>query len=306
MLPRICAIVVTYKSSQHVYDLLHSLAGQVSYIYVVDNGSDQEIIELLKKFSAEHHDFVSLICNETNVGIASAQNQAIRLALADGFHGVLLMDDDSLPEAGMVQKLLMDWQIQNNSRIGIIAPRLVEQNISAPSRHLTPCHKIGFKRQKVADNDILLNAVTVISSGSIIFSDVFRKIGLMREGFFIDYVDHEFCLRAISSGYQIMVSGNAVLFHRQGNKRNRKMAGLDITTLNYAPLRYYYIFRNRMFFLRLYGKKYPFLVTHDLLACTKDIIRVVFYEDKTLVKLHSMLRGLMDGIMKPVPDNTNI
>ncbi len=297
---RICAVVVTYKTGPQIGALLDALLAQVAHVYIVDNGSDTDIIALLKEYSASNKN-TTLICNATNMGVAVAQNQAIRLAIGAGFDWLLLMDDDSRPQADMVQKMLSAFKQQDDSKIGIIAPRLVEQNISVASRHLVPCCGIGFRRQVVDAGHNLLEAVTVIASGSLVKMEVFQNIGLMREGFFIDYVDHEFCLRARSCGYKIMVVGDAVLNHRQGNKRYENIAGVMLKTLNYNPTRYYYIFRNRMFFLRLYAKGFPFLIIHDGLACSLDIFRIIVREKNKKEKLSAMFRGLKDGITKEIP-----
>lgn len=301
MNPHVCAVIVTYQSTPHIAPLLQELLGQVQHLYIVDNGSDAAMIAFLQAFSAQHPGRITLILNENNYGIATAQNQGIRKALAGGYEWVLLMDDDSVPEAGMVQSMLTQWQKQQDKSIGVIAPCLVEQNIPVVSRYIVPWCHVGFQRKKAAAKTVLRDVAMVIASGSMIHADVFRRIGLMREGFFIDYVDYEFCLRAKTQGIGIMVVGDAVLQHHHGNKQRKKWMGMEVITLNSPALRYYYMFRNRIFFLRLYGVRFPFVVLHELLACTLSLLRLVSVETDKAMKLRALLCGMREGMTQPIP-----
>ncbi len=281
-----------------------ALLEQVQHIYIIDNGSEAHVRDNLRKFTEKNPENTNLTFNNSNLGIAAAQNQGIRQALAQGFDWILLQDDDSLPEANMVRTMLCAWEQKNDLHIGILAPNLHEQNVSVPGRYLTPWHRLGFKRKIIGSGECLLNAVMVIASGSLIRADVFRSAGLMTEGYFIDYVDHEFCLRARIHGYHIMVVGNAVLRHHQGNKRRQSLFGIAITTQNYSPLRYQYIFRNRLFFLRCYGRAFPFLLVHETMAYGWDMLRIMGCESNKMAKLRAAFRGLSDGLTQPIPQAT--
>ncbi len=297
MPPRICAIVVTYNPDSPLADLFAALAAQVERIYVVDNSTRPAIHRTLEQLAAQHRSLY-LIINAENAGLARAQNQGIRQAMKDGFSWVLLMDDDSLPEAHMVERMLATHAAQRDPRIGILAPRIVERNVATPARYLVRAGRLGFRRHLLLPGQQITEAMEVIASGSLIRTNLFTEIGLMAENFFIDGVDHEFCLRARARGYRILVCGDAVLQHSQGNKRLH--FGI-IVTQNHSPLRRYYIFRNRIFVLRLYGTHFPFLLLHEPLACGWDMLRIVFLETDKAAKLKSAIRGVKDGLAQPVP-----
>mgnify|MGYP002888735411 CR=1 FL=1 len=57
---------------------------------------------------------------------------------------------------------------------------------------------------------------TIITSGSIIPVKVLQNVGLMDETLFIDYIDYEWCLRAIHKGYQIYLS-DSKMRHNMGD-----------------------------------------------------------------------------------------
>lgn len=297
--PRIGAVVVTYRCGGRIAQALPAILSQVNGVYLIDNASDAETVEAVKRCAGE---CVRVTLNNENLGLAAAQNQGIRQALQDGCEWVLLLDDDSVPANDMVPQMLAAWEKARDARIGIVAARIVEQNVQAPSRYLTPCwHGFGFIRKKIGAGEISAKAAVVIASGSLVRADVFRQAGFMAEKFFIDYIDYEFCLRARHSGFSILIAGDAVLHHKQGSKARHGM----VITAHYSPLRRYYIFRNRMLVLRSYGRQFPFLIPHEILAYLWDILRIMALEKQKAEKLCQALRGLKDGIFLfiVIPEN---
>lgn len=287
---KVCAVLVTYQPTYDVGLLLAELRTQVDHVYIINNGS--------LNLQALVNDRVSVTVNASNVGLAAAQNQGIRTALDNGFDWVLLIDDDSMPEPQMVAQMLAT---QRGNDIGILAPRIVEQNVDAPARYPVPFGTIFIRRVPVKPGEDLLGAMSVIASGSLIHKSVFENIGLMNEAFFIDYIDHEFCLRARAAGIGIKVVGDAALYHRQGHKSRHAALGLPVITANYSPARRFTIFRNRMFVLRRYGKKFPFLWAYEITASLWDLARIICFEEKPLSKFRSAMRGLWAGISQPLP-----
>src|SRR5260370_9600263 len=53
----------------------------------------------------------------------------------------------------------------------------------------------------------------VISSGSLVRSEVVQKVGFPRADFFIDFVDFKYCLRLRHRGYQIALVRDSLLDH---------------------------------------------------------------------------------------------
>lgn len=299
----VSAVIVTYNCGGGIAGTLAALHGQVNRIYVVDNGSNAETVRTLSERAVENP-AVHLIRNETNSGLAAAQNQGISAALAAGSQWVLLLDDDSVPAQDMVTSLLAGWEALHDARFGIVAPLLAEKNLAYAARYLVPWGGLGFRHRRLAAGETLLDAAMVIASGSLIRADLLRAAGGMRKGFFMDGIDHEFCLRARRAGFRILVVGNAVLHHRQGNKTAHRLGGAGIVTPNYDPSRRYTIFRNRLFLLRLHGGRFPFLFSYEIVASLYDLARIFCVETDKKAKLGQALRGLWHGVTRPVPTET--
>ena len=66
----------------------------------------------------------------------------------------------------------------------------------------------------------------------------------MREDFFIDQVDIEWCHRARSKGYKLFGIGNALMYQRMGNSSLRVWYFGWRNESAYTPLRIYYRLRN--------------------------------------------------------------
>ncbi len=296
-----CAVIVTYHATPDYIAGFAELLPQLSNIVIVDNGSNQQTIAALELLVRNNAGRINLLRNEENLGIAAAQNQGIKHALAQQAEWILLLDQDSKPDANMLPEMLRSWQLlhdkMNDKKIAIIAPLLIEQNVDKPARYLLARGRFFFRREYINASQLSDQAVMVIASGAMIRADLFQHIGYMREDFFIDSVDHEFCLRARQAGYKILVVGAARLLHRQGNKEEYNIFGRKIISDNYIPQRRYYMFRNRLLLLRLYGKSFPFLYFYQIAACFYDLLRIIICEANKIEKIKQAMRGLWHGVI---------
>ena len=69
----------------------------------------------------------------------------------------------------------------------------------------------------------------------------------MRENYFIDYVDTEWCFRAESKGYSNYISSRAVMKHAVGDNM---IENRYFKTPIHSPFRRYYITRNAFYMLK--------------------------------------------------------
>lgn len=101
----VVAVVVTFRPEAAATNaLLRALAPQVRDIVVVDNGSPDANIQGLREITSEVG--ATLLPLGSNLGIAAAQNAGIAWARGRDAGFVLLSDQDSVPAADMVERLL--------------------------------------------------------------------------------------------------------------------------------------------------------------------------------------------------------
>ena len=74
----------------------------------------------------------------------------------------------------------------------------------------------------------------------LIKKEVFQKVGLFDESFFLYVEDTDFCYRTLANGYKILVTNDTKIYHKVSNSTKKE--------LNSLPL--YYTTRNRLFFAK--------------------------------------------------------
>ncbi len=296
---RVCAVVVTYQSGLSLSNNLRTLLEQVTYLLVVDNGSDTASLESMVELSHQFKGRFEIICNECNLGLARAQNQGIARALDMNYPWVLLMDDDSLPAVDMVQSMLTAYrEIPRHKPIGLLAPRIERKGIHYHQPYAISRHRGNFARRNFDDAPILTDLIFAIASGSLIPAAALKHVGVMCEDFFIDYVDVEFCLRLREAGYTIVAVEAARLAHHVGQTEECRLAGRSVPVTHHPSWRRYYIFRNRAFLWRAYGYRWPAWLAFDMAAAVFDLVRILLFEEDSRSKLTGALRGMWDGLRK--------
>jgi rhamnosyltransferase len=236
---RVSGIIVTYRPDLETLEkVIDAVSSQVDQLIVVNNGNEVDMPKWLS-MQSECIEYVSL---GDNFGIAKAQNVGISRAKKHGSEYVLLLDQDSIPGAGMVETLkaaAIEKQM-NGIAVACLGPRYDD-----PRQHnAVPFIRIaGYRVQRQScslENDVV-EVDYLIASGSLIPIDTINQIGGMNEDLFIDYVDIEWGLRAQKSGFQSFGVCSALMKHQLGDEP-LYFFGRHIPV--HSPLRHYYHFRN--------------------------------------------------------------
>ena len=245
--PSVCAIIVTYHPHQvQLTDLLACLLPQVGHIVLIDNGSGTATQEQLQELTQTSH--VSFLSQSDNGGIAKAQNIGIDFALRQGFDYILLMDQDSLPQADTVAILLAALTAQQHTTAAV-GPCFVDQRTGQQSHFVRFRHGM-LRRQPASPNQDIVATDFLIASGMLIPADVLATVGKMDERLFIDHVDTEWCLRAAASGYALFGVPQARMLHELGDGSIKLRLLGNRSFPHHHPLRYYYGVRNSLLMLR--------------------------------------------------------
>ncbi|MBV8741049.1 MAG: glycosyltransferase family 2 protein, partial [Sinobacteraceae bacterium] len=245
----ICAVVVTYHPLARYADNILALAQQVGKVLVVDNGSDEDSLAAIRHALARIDGV--LMSMGGNVGIGAALNAGLRFAQQQGFAWLATFDQDSRVTEGMIATMLSTLdEYAYRERVAIVTPRHLEQGL----------RKIIQDRASAGAGHGWRLLITTLTSGNLVRIQPALAAGGFDEGLFIDYVDHEFCLRLRRSGQQVLEASNATLLHSLGRMQWRKILGLRIAVVNQPSTRRYYISRNRVIVWRNYWRSVPFWV----------------------------------------------
>jgi rhamnosyltransferase len=137
----------------------------------------------------------------------------------------------------------------------------------------------------------------VITSGAVYRLEVFKKIGLFREDFFIDAVDLEFCYWANRNGYKTAVMGGSFLKQKYGNSSEHRFHKKIYYALNYSPFRLFHIVRNHIFLWKEYPELSKFQKERILEVYIKNRIKeIVLFEKDKARKIYSICKGIVFGL----------
>jgi rhamnosyltransferase len=282
----VCAVVISYFPKGDLLSYVQRVQFQVAKIVIIDNGSLGEAANSLSNIECQTEIYV--IRNSNNVGVAAALNQGAQWAINMGYEWILALDQDTMVADGFVAGLVTAYQqFPCKGKLAIIASNFKDLDIK-------------FELLPLGGNDpVSWTAVDMaITSGSLFSLSAFSAIGRFREELFIDSVDFEYCLRASSKGYKIIVARNALTEHSIGAGTLHKLPfkkNLLITT-NHSPVRRYYMMRNQLVLAREYLWTQPGPTACMLYGYLKAFVTMVLFEKQIARKLKFVALGLWDGL----------
>ena len=239
----IAAVVILYNPESSIVKNISSYIDQVEKLYAIDNSEklDNSLIEKIKRLHK-----VEYIPNKTNLGIAAALNIGANKAIEEGFDYLLTMDQDSEASATLVTTLLEGFSI--DSKVALVSPIVY--------------HRKGKRVQQKTEKSFE-QVISNWTSGSLLDLHVFKTSGGFDEKLFIDYVDHEFCLRLNKMGFKIFLCNKSFLKHDLGRIEEINLIFRKVYPTNHSAVRLYYRARNRFYVKHIYEKYIPAFFERD-------------------------------------------
>lgn len=280
---KVAAIIVSYNPDNNLLDSVKLLINQVERIIIVDNGSESEKkknINLIRNIDEKK---IEVIFNEENLGIATALNIGVRLALKQGYKWVLTMDQDSKVSKNMVDKMLEVYNsIDEKERRDILSifPNFVDERI-----------------QSIEENSDMENYEYVdadITSGNLLRAEVFDKVGFFDDSLFIDLVDTDFCMRLNERNIKMIKVRDAILYHSLGESQSVKSIFGKFNTSNHSALRRYYMTRNRFYTWEKYKNLNSFTLNRDKSLFKKEFVKIILGEKDKINKIKMVFKGYKD------------
>lgn len=293
--PLLCAVVVTYYPEPELLkQLLETILPQVAALVVVDNGSDEQHLSLIRSWSLTGlPEVFSLIETGENLGIAAAQNIGVAWGREHACSHVLFLDQDSIPAADMVktlQEALVDLSSRSVS-VAAVGPRLVDRRTKRSSPFVT-FNWFGVTRNTcTSDPDAFRQTDFLVSSGMLVPILVLDQVGLPEEALFVDNVDMEWCFRARSMGFLLYGVCSAVMSHTVGDQIFR----IGPRALHrHSPIRQYYIMRNRLLLYRRSYTPFGWIVQDAVRALFKLLVFSLIFAPRWQ-NIRMMCRGIWDA-----------
>lgn len=247
-------VLVNYKVSSDTIVCVKSIqqSKDSPHIIVVDNGSTPEVVQELRDACPG----LDIVIAPGNVGFSIGNNLGIKKALKMGAEVVYILNNDTEVDPNLFFRAYRYVEGKNRISGGKIyyakGYEFHEQqkglgNIlwyaggyfdwtSVIARH------IGVDEVDLGQHDKTVPVEFITGCFIAVPRQVFKKIGLLDEPFFLYLEDTDFCLHAAKMGIEVMYNPSLVVYHRNSS-----------STVAGSPLVDYYITRNRFFIGKRYG-----------------------------------------------------
>lgn len=195
---QVTIIIVTYKSSHIVMDALQHLVKQGYRIIIVDNGSKDNIEDVLgENFKSSNIELIKL---KYNIGFGRANNLA--LEKVNTKYAFLLNPDAIIMPHSIDLMMEIAEQKQN---VALLNPVFIN-DISF--------FNLNCKNEKIGKD---YTKAKFISGGAMFMNmNIFREIGFFDPNIFLYHEDSNISALALNNGYENYISNNSLCYHIEG------------------------------------------------------------------------------------------
>lgn len=288
------AIVVTFNPDiKDFTEFCKIITSQFSNVLIVDNNSNNlsSIIDMVNNL--ENHNSIKFIFNDYNKGLSIAQNQGVKYAIENKFESFCMFDQDSKIDSGYLISMINEYNdlTQKVGKIGSLGPTIVDQTTG----NAYPAVRYnGFFLNRIHIDKVSIKCSYIIASGSLTDISIFQNIGWFIDDFFINYIDVEWCFRAISKGFDIYITPKVKLYQNVGISR-KIIFGRAIPI--HSPLRRYYASRNSTLMLKLKHVSIGYKIREIIFNPIRLIFDCIVAGD-TKIRIKLFIKGFIDGIRK--------
>jgi GT2 family glycosyltransferase len=209
-------------------------------IWVVDNGSEDDSVERLR----DECPGIRLLQSGHNLGFAAGNNLAVQQALDEGqAASFLLLNNDAVIGEDGAQRLLDTLERTGAGIVGPIVRDPPPANTIQAAGGLSPVWRVNTHLLEIPDASSPYPVDYVPGTAILIAAEVFHRVGMLDEAYFISGEIADFCLRARRLGFRPLMEPAVDVFHDTGRSSELRVAFYT-----------YYFLRNRFLYVR---KLYP-------------------------------------------------
>jgi GT2 family glycosyltransferase len=209
-------VIVNFNTGGFLRDAVESVlrSPSVTHVYVVDNGSTDESLNLLPR---DEGDRLTIIRNGANLGFAAGCNVGLKQATASN---ILILNPDCQVRDGVIERLIT--VLRSADRIGMVGPHLLNPDGSeqAGGRRKLPRPSLVLFGAFLLHQDPLPSSPVEVEaiSGACMMArrEMITDIGPFDEQYFLHVEDLDWCMRAHRAGWKIMFVPDAKVVHQKG------------------------------------------------------------------------------------------
>ncbi len=289
---KISIVTLNFNGSTETLELLKSLKEQADSnfeIIVIDNASEEDdfahlqagIDQLIHSFplttSQVGYPQVKVMRNSENFGFSGGNNVGIRQSLQNRASWVVLLNNDTWVERDFIERLRAKLNVSED----IVGIPLNEGSRTAY------CGKIQWFKPTLIHRptcDVGHSWIYAVGGAIAIHKEVFEKIGLLDENYFLYFEDADFSIRARKAKIPISIFCDTMIYHKISS--STKKLG--------SPLLLRYHYRNALYFNRKNGPWYIKLLVWpwSCFMAVKQLGKIIIGVESEISR--AILLGIMD------------
>ncbi|HKL21210.1 MAG TPA: hypothetical protein VJ904_05350 [Tichowtungia sp.] len=276
---QLAAGVVLYHPPAEASGLIEILVAEFDQVFVVENES--------RTFEAADLP-IQRIFNTTNRGLAAANNQLCQAAREAGFEWLVLFDQDSrVPR-------------QFRSRFAEYFEALDKPPALLAANYRTELLGESFSGYRTPPGQAVTESVVALNSGSMIHLPLHLDLGGHDESFFVDHVDHEYCLGLRRASHSVLTTSEPLFRHEIGNVVCVRRFGRVWQSSGHCAERREEWARNLVRLVKRYWKTEPAWCARRLFGeVPRSVTAMLILEKGKCAKFAAIVSGLMSGILGP-------
>lgn len=296
----VALILLNWNTPEYTADCIKSILGYCTPdhfdIIVTDNGSTDGSLAILQ---GQFPDLIYLD-NKENLGFAEGNNRAINYSISKDYTYSLIMNTDTLVDSDIISKLLE--HMQHHPEAAAVQPAIYwmhnRNKIWNGDSYVNFVLGYTYNKKNTPKSLDELNykkVEWVTGCCCLIRNEVLKKTGGFNKEFFLYYEDVELSFRLRKQGGELHYLPSCKMYHEAGASGKEKKNNEG--TL--SPVIHYYVNRNKIWFLRGYGKPlfYPLIFLYN--APYYLALYTYFKLRGRNKKAEYLFKGLKDGFFTP-------
>jgi rhamnosyltransferase len=277
-----CGVVVTFFPDKDFEKNIALICQQIQNVVIVDNSAEHSVHKRLEEIAKTYN--ATLIKNGKNEGIGEALNQGIEHSKKTGAEWLFCFDQDSQIRPSFFDIMRLAAISQTN-RYFLLGCNYIDAKSNRP--------RIPLSNQGVQCD--VVERKTVITSGMLVPMPLIELIGVFCADYFIDSVDHEYCLRARKYKYPVLMTREVGMSHLIGVNESGSNRFASLVP-RHNSTRKYYMTRNALLTAKEYWPTEKMWGLKQFVRIIVETCAVILFEGDKRKKLSAMLKGLCDAL----------
>lgn len=262
--PRVSVLVVNWNGLADTLEALASLS-DLSYpnydIVVVDNGSDGDDVDVLKRRFGNR---IHLLENQDNYGFAEGNNMALSHALRQlEPQYIALLNNDAVVDRNWLTELMEPFLSDTAGKVAVTSPTIVDYFQRHRIRFGNDSRVSIFGQVRHTQSQGRRAEIRTITGASfVIRTSVLQQLeDFFCPEYFMYYEDVDLSWRLINLGYQLVHVPTSVVYHKESASTRSAAARARLRALG-TRNKYLTFYRNLSF--AKYAAILPVLVCYDV------------------------------------------